>query len=121
MAEEELPPDMRNNLLKDRRQEAVTRAEEALGNLRADTGNPLATPLEALHNGAWESPSSERTTFIDTLDGAGGAVKQTFSSAVDELSGAAASEPEQVDVNDETVAWKASSGAIDARMGWVGY
>ncbi|MGH8824311.1 MAG: hypothetical protein ACRDVN_07540 [Jiangellaceae bacterium] len=121
MTEPTPPPDMRNNVLKDRREQAVSRAEQALGNLHADVGNPLSTPLEALHGGAWESPSSERTTFMADLDGAGSAVRQAFDSAVDELSAAATSEPEQVDVNDESVAWKADSGAIDARMGWVGY
>jgi hypothetical protein len=109
---------MRNNVLKDRRQEAVTRAEEALGNIRADAGNPLAVPLGALHGGAWESPSAERTSFIQDLDGAGSAVKQAFNGAVDDLVAAAAAEPEQVDVNDDSVAWKASASAIDARASY---
>jgi hypothetical protein len=111
-------PDMRNNVLKDRREEAVTRAEEALGNLRADTGNPLSASLAALHGGAWESPSAERTSFIQDLDGAGAAVKQAFNGAVDDLVAAAAAEPEQVDVNDESVAWKASASAIDGRASY---
>ena len=113
-------PDMRNNVLKDRRQEAVTRAEQALGTLRADAGNPLSVPLAAVEGGAWESPSPDRTAFLANLDGAGAAVKQAFNGAVDELSAAAAAEPEQVDVNDETVAWKASGSAIDARASYGG-
>ncbi len=113
-------PVWRDNLLKDRRQEAVSRAEDALVTLQADQGNPLSDPLEAIENGAWRSPSYTRTQLIADLDGAGASVKSAFENAVGELSDSVTSAgPDQIDVaNHPDEAWKTTGGGIASSPGY---
>jgi hypothetical protein len=116
--EDEPTEDWRTNLLKARLDTAVTRAETALENLGARSGNPLSGPLESIEGGAWESPSYQRTKLIGDLDGAGDAIKSAFDNAVTDLSSARDSEPAEIDVeNDEANAWKTSHSSIDSRSG----
>lgn len=123
--EEEGPPEpvWRTNLLRVRRQSAVTRAETAVETIGGDSGNPLTRMLEALEGGAWESPSQERRTFIDDLDGAGGAVKSAFDGAVGDLESALAEEPdEEIDIAAHPeLEWKTSYSSIDLRTGYGYY
>jgi hypothetical protein len=117
--DDESAEDWKTNLLKLRLGTAVSRAEDALENLGARSGNPLSGPLESIEGGAWESPSYQRTKLIGDLDGAGDAVKSAFDNAVTELSGVRDGEPDEIDViNDQVNAWKTSYAEIDWRSGW---
>ena len=120
--EEEGPPEpvLRTNLLRVRRQAAVTRAETAVETIGGDSGNPLSVPLEAIENGAWDSPSVLRTSFIEDLDGTGRAVKSAFDGALGDLETALAEEPdEQIDIAAHPeLEWKTSYSSIDLRSGY---
>lgn len=113
--EDEPQPDMRTNLLKLRKNSAATRADAGPGNLRPGGGNPLAGALSDLVT-AWVSPSWERTTFAENLQGAGSAISGAFTSQADACRGEASAEPHQVDYDDPYEGWKASSSRIDARV-----
>ncbi|SRR5690606_22412963 len=116
--EDEPTEDWRTNLVKLRLGTAVRRAETALDNLGARSGNPLEGPLGLIEDGAWQSPSYQRTQVISDLDGAGSAVKSAFDGAAAELSALRDGEPDQIDViNDQANAWKTSTSAIEGRSG----
>lgn len=120
--DDEPTEDWRTNLLRPRLSTAISRAETALSNLGATSGNPLSGPLEAIEDGAWESPSAERTRFIGDLDGAGSEVKTAFDNAVTELNGDLNAEPTEIDVvNDPGNAWKTSYSGIELRSGYSQY
>lgn len=116
--DDEPAEDWRTNLLKLRLGTAASKAETALDDLGARSGNPLSGPLERIEQGAWQSPSYQRTKTIDDLDGAGGAIKSAFDTAATDLSSERDSEPYEIDVvNDEANAWKTSYSSIDSRTG----
>lgn len=118
--EDEPTEDWRTNLVKIRLGTAAARAETALDTLGARDGNPLEGPIGLIEDGAWQSPSYERTRVISDLDGAGSAVKSAFDGAATELSGLRDGEPDQIDVvNDQANAWKTSASAIDGRAGYT--
>lgn len=121
--EESQDPIWRDNLLRQRIQTAVNRAESAVSNIGGDSGNPLTAQLSALEAGAWDSPSSERQTFVDDLDGVGQAIKGAFDSAVGELEGDLAAEPmERIDINEHPdLEWKTTNSGIDGRIPFGGY
>lgn len=115
MSEPAVEPDMRTNVLKQRKVAAATRADAGPGNLAPQGGNPLSSILSVLQT-AWVSPSDARRNFAETLDGTGNAVPGAFRSHAAACRSEASAEPVEVDCNDPSEAWKADASRIDARI-----
>lgn len=113
--EPEPVPDMRTNVLKQRKYAAATRADAAPGALAPGGGNPLSSVLSSLET-AWVSPSDARRHFAETLDGAGSAVPAKFHTQAAACASEAALEPVEVDYDNAGEAWKADRTRIDARV-----
>lgn len=113
--EPEPVPDMRTNVLRQRKYAAATRADAAPGALAPGGGNPLSSVLSSLET-AWVSPSDARRHFAETLDGAGSAVPGRFNTQAAACRSEAAAEPVEVDYDNASEAWKADSTRIDARV-----
>jgi hypothetical protein len=115
MSEPVVVPDLRTNVLRQRKYAAATRADAGPGNLAPHGGNPLSAVLSSLET-AWVSPSDARRIFAETLDGTGSAVPGAFRSRAAACRSEAAGEPVEVDHNDPSDGWKADASRIDARI-----
>ena len=115
MSEPVVEPDMRTNVLRQRKYAAATRADAGPGNLAPRGGNPLSAVLSSLE-GAWVSPSDARRNFAEILDGTGSAVPGAFRSQAAACRSEASAEPAEVDHDDPHDGWKADGSRIDARI-----
>ena len=115
MSEPVVVPDMRTNVLRQRKVAAATRADAGPGNLAPQGGNPLSSILSVLQT-AWVSPSDARRNFAETMDGTGSAVPGAFRSQAAVCRSEASAEPAEVDHDDPHDGWKADASRIDARI-----
>ena len=98
--------DQRTNRYKIACQRAARTARHATEGLTVPAGHPLDGTLSTLQD-AWVSPSWQRQDYHAAIDGLSHRLAGAFGHAAADLTHAAATEPDTVDTDDPSQAWKA--------------
>ena len=108
--------DLRMNVLRYRRHEALAAALKAVDVLVPSGGDVTAEASRTLQAGAWVSGGAARAAFVQELAGAGRAVASAWGGQVEQTRSLWVGEPVQVDPADHRQGWKASTLQIEARV-----